>query len=561
MNCTRSHLRTAFLTALALALAFIAAAPSARANVYATNIKLNGALTNATVGQGSSVTITYILNEAASAGVTIKIFSGATAVRTINIAGGSPGTTAGLNTVTWNGKNDASANVPVGSYSVSITAASNGYLYWTQVISNANPKVFWPAGVVADTKIDSIYYGRVMAANGVSTANNVAPHPVGIVKFNADGSEADEGQSDAGNPFRTDTINGDSVRSLKFGDDDRVYWENWITYGQISAADMAMTTNQLLLDCDQNPNLNNLVYGVSGLDITDPGTTNALIWVTDASDYPSVGVWAFPLTNNGVADSVNGGINVLATGPNIPLVCGPGIMISDSGDIYIGEVRNNAGDASPRCICITNVWPSGIDGTPTNWWNGTESYPITSTRLNWAVGQSDDTFRYENQVAIDSRKNPKYVSVSMGGGSGGGKILSAADGTLVTNIFNNSTVFYIGTSWDAVGNVYFGNAAHSWEMWSPPGANTNTTPAVPLIQVTAAATRPHITNISVSGGTVTINFTGDASDPASAFTLVSSGVANGTYNPTVGASITGSAGTYQATAPTSGAIQFYRIRR
>ena len=96
---------------LALALALATAAPSAHANVYATNIKLNGGMSNISVAPGTSVSISYILNEPASSGVTIKILSGATPVRTITIASGA-GTTRGLNTVAWNGKDDSSANVP-----------------------------------------------------------------------------------------------------------------------------------------------------------------------------------------------------------------------------------------------------------------------------------------------------------------------------------------------------------------------------------------------------------------------------------------------------------------
>src|SRR5215475_3470091 len=55
---------------LALMMAF-AGLPSARANVYATNIKLNGGNTNLTLLPGDPVTITYILNEPASLGVTM----------------------------------------------------------------------------------------------------------------------------------------------------------------------------------------------------------------------------------------------------------------------------------------------------------------------------------------------------------------------------------------------------------------------------------------------------------------------------------------------------------
>ena len=219
-------------TGLALALALSTYTPSARANVYASNIKVNGVLSgSAAVGQGIGANITYILNEPASLGLAVQVYSGATLVRTIAIAGGSPGTAQGLNTVFWDGKDDSSVNVPVGNYKVTVTAASNGYLEWTKIIDNSNTKVYWPSGIAVDTSTNSPYYGRVMVANGVRTANNVAPHPVGIVKFNADGSEGDEGQSNAGGAFRTDAYLGDSVRSIKYGADDRIYFLDWVGIG------------------------------------------------------------------------------------------------------------------------------------------------------------------------------------------------------------------------------------------------------------------------------------------------------------------------------------------
>jgi hypothetical protein len=76
----------------------------------------------------------------------------------------------------------------------------------------------------------------------------------------------------------------------------------------------------------------------------------------------------------------------------------------------------------------------------------------------------------------------------------------------------------------------------------------------------SGGTQPDITGISVSAGTVTIKFTGGASDLASAFTLLSSGTVKGAYSAT-GAPITGSAGSYTATVPANGAMQFYRIQR
>lgn len=554
---SRNYLqRSSIITGLALGLALAMCAPSARANVYASNIKINGVLTgSAKVGQGSSVNISYILNEPASLGLAIQIFSGASLKRTIPIAGGSLGTAQGLNTVAWDGKDEFNLNVLPGNYTVQITAQSSGYGDWTQIVNNTDPNVYWPSGIAVGTRIDSPYYGRVMVANAVNTANNVPPHQVGIFKYNADGSFADEGQSNAGNPFRTDGYFSDSIRSLKYGTDDRVYFDDWVGSGKIIACDMIMSTNQTILDTD-------LVSGNPGnwadIDVTDPGTTNALAWFADGS-YPSVGVWCWPMTNNGVADPSVMGINVLAIGPNIPVRTGYGMMIDEAGGVFIGEVRANAGDVNPRAINITNVWGASL-GYPTNWWNTVEPFPITGTDLNWSVGQSDDTFRNIAALAIDSRTSPKYVSCAMSGYSGGLRILDATNGTLVANINQGVGVTYIGTCFDAVGNVYAGNSdvSASWQVFSPPGANTNTTPAVATVQVVV---RPHITSITVSAGTATINFTAGATDPSSAFTLLSAGVVTGPYLPAGGAVITGSGGTYTATVAVGAGPEFYRIAR
>ena len=54
---------------LALALALTTGTPSTWANVFASNVKINGDMTNhLSVAQGTSVNISYILNEPASCG-------------------------------------------------------------------------------------------------------------------------------------------------------------------------------------------------------------------------------------------------------------------------------------------------------------------------------------------------------------------------------------------------------------------------------------------------------------------------------------------------------------
>jgi hypothetical protein len=69
-----------------------------------------------------------------------------------------------------------------------------------------------------------------------------------------------------------------------------------------------------------------------------------------------------------------------------------------------------------------------------------------------------------------------------------------------------------------------------------------------------------ITSLSVMGGTVSINFAGSPTDAPSAFTLLSSAAVHGTYATALGASIIQvSPGLFQATVPTNGPSQFYRI--
>ena len=72
---------------------------------------------------------------------------------------------------------------------------------------------------------------------------------------------------------------------------------------------------------------------------------------------------------------------------------------------------------------------------------------------------------------------------------------------------------------------------------------------------------PEITGITVSNAVASVNFISATGDQATNFTLVGSSTINGGYAPATDAAITGTNGSYQATVPTSGALQFYRIQR
>jgi hypothetical protein len=80
-----------------------------------------------------------------------------------------------------------------------------------------------------------------------------------------------------------------------------------------------------------------------------------------------------------------------------------------------------------------------------------------------------------------------------------------------------------------------------------------------VVSIATAAHPPTITSTSVSGGNVVINFSSpDGTDTTSSFTVQSTSVVTGTFTDTA-ATISGGAGSFQATIPVSGGIQFYRI--
>jgi len=71
---------------------------------------------------------------------------------------------------------------------------------------------------------------------------------------------------------------------------------------------------------------------------------------------------------------------------------------------------------------------------------------------------------------------------------------------------------------------------------------------------------PNITSIMVSGGTVTIKFTGAPAALASSYSLVSSTTVNGTYLPVSATVSSLGGGNFQATLAPSGATEFYRVK-
>ncbi len=515
----------------------------ARANVYATNLKLNGGTNDVALAQGSTVTLSYLLNEPATSGTAITIQNGATTVRTITVVAGQPGNLAGTNSVSWDGLDNSGRPVPGGAYSISVTAEATGFTNWTQTSSdtNAGNYVYQPRGIAVNVNPASPFYGRVFvgnAADGPQTGT-IPGDTDGIIKLNADGSFAVEGQSDAGYSFYDDGF-AELPQKLRYGMDDRLYFNDYTGDGKIVAVDMALTTNQVVLDA---PNYADNPFGGTlawfSFDVTDTETGHGRVWMGDFFQ-PNAGIWTWSLTNGAADPSDTTGKQAVAHGPDLTLGPSGGFEVDARTNIFVAQDVENFGQADPRALKFAT-------------WNGGTALKTAA----WRAGSSDDTFCGVFDATIDSRTAPTYLACAMHDVTPGIQVLNAADGTTAATIDSGNG--YWATAWDNVGNLYAASAdLHLWRVFSPPGTNKATTVALSRILLAQPLA---ISRLSVAGGVATISFLSAPGDVASQFAVYSSAVVTGPYTATSGATITGSDGAFQATVPAGAAMQFYKIAR
>ena len=298
------------LLGLVIAGALTSATWSAHANVYATNIKINGSTNSPTVFAGNSVAISYILNEPAS-GVTVNILSGITVVRSIPVAAGNQGTLRGANTVTWDGKNSAGNPVAGGDYSCSITARSAGYPVWTKTTSDSNPgnQVWQPWGLAVNQNTNSFYYGRVFVANSKAGPATTTPSDMlGFQKLNADGSPAEEGiYSSGGYPWTG--ASSESPFRIKVGPDDRFYAEDWGGNGVVMSWDQQITTNSML---NVMTDFNNPGGNLGGFAVTGTGA-NRQLWMAD-NTTSGYGILLWNMQADGTLASGDQGTQIMQVG-------------------------------------------------------------------------------------------------------------------------------------------------------------------------------------------------------------------------------------------------------
>jgi len=455
-------------------LSLLCASPSAKANVYATNIKLNGATNNVAMSAGGNLQISYILNEPATSGVSIDIFSENTVVRTLTIATGNPGAVRGTNSVSWDGKDGNGSAVAAGTYSIRITANATGYSGWTQISNDTDPgNYIWePRGVAVNKNTNSPFYGRIFLANSHTNTTITLPgDQVGILKANADGSFADEGGfSTGGYAWAGDLY---SPWKLKVSDDDYVYVNDWTGNGIILRFDQLISSNNYLnvLRDDNNPTG---TANMTGPAITGAGA-NTQVWMADVNyTAPAgTGITRWNVTADGTCAQNDKGTKMVRTLSGSDINIYPyDVAVDKDGYIYTIQYRLNSGDAANRVMRFPPY--SGA----------------TEAIADWKIGSGSTTFQGAFACAVDPTATYVAVAFLKSGtsGSGGLAIFYATNGVLVTRSAA-PLVDYRDVAWDNVGNLYACDNFDSYlRVYSPPGTNQAVTVAVESVAVSSPLT-------------------------------------------------------------------------
>lgn len=486
-----------------LAACLVFTATSSQANVYATNVRINGSATGTTLYYPCfSVEISYVLNEPASAGLTIDFLDGDTVRHSIVAPGGGPGTERGEHRVMWYGKNDQGEDVPFVPYTVRITAASYGYGEWTQISDDYNPGNYaWePTSIAVNRNTNSPHYGRVFLANaspGPGYEVNLFDQ-VGIYTLNADGSRPLEATNITGGwDWEED---GDRPWKLEISADDYLY-VNDPAHKVVLRFDQNLSpaSRRIVLREDNQP------VGASfhGLTVAGSGT-NAHLWMADMNSTNSLGIRRWRLLSDGTVAENDLGVTLVQAGGDSDLSIAPGdVALDASNRIYTVQNREAVSDSTPRLLSF----PPYTDGAPVLTNAAWQRFSSVTSPMRGASG-----------VAVGPGGNyvaATFAGAVVGGSRTGGRttVLEAATGrtviSITTDYLDEESHDHLDVAWDNAGNLYTVDHEESvWRVYSPPGSNAAVTVAPGQLRLATPPLWPILTTVGHANGHFDFYLTG-----------------------------------------------------
>lgn len=491
-------MRTLIARSLAVLCVLLLASACALANVYATRLEAGGQADGVIdVAGGGSITLSFILNEAADNGVTLEICraSDNAVIRSVSL--GPLG--KGSHQWVWDGKDGGGTTVPAGtSYYFKVTAADDGHAAWDQLSDDTNwQNTFYHArDVEVNRDPTSKYFGRVYVSQGIygACAANGRITGNGFFALNADCSDA-VGQGDiakrggvnwdfhASNPSY-DT--GYAPNKIAIGADGRLYacnqWDGysslWILDGDLAYDAVCVLEPPAWPDPQVVPSGLTDNHG-SPCAVWPEGKGHDLKLYTLDEEYRHTGyrgaIWRYEVGSSGFPcrnkpflhfDEYTVGANRVQNYENQ--------LVRDAeGNWYITQYRYDGTDlpslikVNPDCSAI--VWNSLVESR------------------NLLGPTAADLLRCARGIAIDDARSRIAVATRLAGDV----LILGKDLNLaaITNIPMGGTI-NLDCAFDAVGNVYAVNtSAEYMRIFSPPdGPNQYTTRQPGLILATSGDT-------------------------------------------------------------------------
>ncbi len=444
---------------LVLTVALLTLPALASANVFPSNLSQSTNLVNTALSQ--SVSLGFILNQDATAGVTVAVKNETTStvVRTFTFAS----LTKGAQSVVWDGKDDANNVVADGVYTFKVTASATGFGGWTQISDDANVNLQFnsPRGVAVNQDPNSPLYGRIFVANSAAGAQGD-----GIFARNADGSDSALAQ---GNTALTGGIDWSASTSaspwrMEVGPDNKLYVSDWSDpHGGVYRTDGDINNGEQVLD-GIGDTANPAVHGSAASSAIVSGSTaggDMKLFVLDEDMIPHQGLYQWDINGGPLPSAVT---PTLLSSPLISSVAGTTVDLArgPNGYFYLMQNRSVGNEAG---IFVTDA-----TGTTVLW----DSLTATRTLLG-------------NPTAVDQLLKSRAVAI-------------AKDGLSMTIVIDNSSFWSVplvngipdlatatlqsvgavnygrDIAMDAVGNVYVSTSGYARvKIYSPAGANTSFT--------------------------------------------------------------------------------------